>query len=222
VRPSVGRVMHGTLPVLARPLHLLESRAPELDSATSRAFAEMFDKAVAGSARIEWRSDRPKHEFLRWLVAARSVLLHGSNRTDIAEFVPRAQTDFWGRPAQAVFATADGIWPLFFAVVRRRPGLAAWNTCLQRDGRSLYFFSVSGGLEWTDGVVYVLPRERFEQVPGSAEWMSAEAIRPLATLPVVPEDFPFRDAVLQHRSGESTARFGLRLLGARPPVRLVR
>jgi len=222
VKPSVGRVLHGTLPVLARPLHLLEARAPVLEPETKRAFAATFDDAVAGSGQIQWRSERPKHEFLRWLVSERCVLLHGSNRTDIAEFRPRAQTDFWGRPAEAVFATADGIWPLFFAVVRRRPGLAAWNTCLQRDGRSLYFFSVSGGLEWTDGIVYVLPRGPFAQVPGSAEWLSAETIGPLASLPVLPEDFPFRDAVLRHRSGESTARFALRLLGARPPVRIVR
>jgi hypothetical protein len=222
VRPSIGRVLHASLPVLARPLHLLEARTPEVEAATAREFAAAFDDAVAGSGRIEWRSQRPKHEFLRWLVAERCVLLHGSNRTDIDAFVPRAQTDFWGRPTEAVFATDDGIWPLFFAVVRRRPGMSVWNTCLQREGRSLYFFSVSGGLEWTDGVVYVLPRRRFERVSGSAEWTCAEAVRPLTVLPVTPEDFPFRDAVLRHRSGESSARLALRLLAARPPVRIVR
>jgi hypothetical protein len=218
VRPSIGRALQGTLPALAKPLHLLEARTPKLDAETRSAYASAYD---AGPGRIEWRSQRPKHEFLRWLVAERPVLLHGSNRVDIAEFRPRAQTDFWGRPTEAVFATADGVWPLFFAVVRRRPGMAVWNTCVQRDDRSFYFFSVSGGLEWTDGLVYVLPRRPFERVAGSAEWTSTEPVRPLATLPVAPEDFPFREAVLRHRSGESTARFALRLLGARPPVRIL-
>jgi hypothetical protein len=92
---------------------------------------------------------------------------------------------------------------------------------VQDDGRSLYFFSASGEVEWTEGAVYVLPRDRFERVARSAEWASAEPVRPLAVLSVEPHDFPFRAAVLRHRAGESSARFALRLLAARPPVRLV-
>ncbi|HEY1367074.1 MAG TPA: hypothetical protein VGF23_08175 [Gaiellaceae bacterium] len=218
----VARAVQGALPVLARRLHLLEARPPDVDPDTQRVFAAAVDDAIGGDGRIAWRGERPKHELLRWLVVDRPVLLHGSNRPDIEEFRPRAQTDFWGRPAHAVFATADGIWPLFFAVVRRRPGLSVWNTCMQDDGRSLYFFSVSGEVEWTEGAVYVLPRDRFERVAGSAEWASAEPVRPLAVLPVAPDDFPFRAAVLRHRAGESSLRFALRLLAARPPVRLLR
>jgi hypothetical protein len=45
--------------------------------------------------------------------------MHGSNNRHIVQFEPRKQTLFNGQYVEAVFATQDGIWAVFYAVFNR-------------------------------------------------------------------------------------------------------
>lgn len=161
----------------------------------------------------------PKWQFLSLLVDTAGVVLHGSSRPDIAEFRPRQPTDVDEFSSQhAVYAASDGIWPIYFAIVDRTRAGSLLNACFtvldggDPDEQSTYYFfsleqSALDSRPWRDGTVYVLPRRSFvAQPPGRIgghrvqvqQWASAEAVRPLARLPVTPADFPFLDAVLPH------------------------
>jgi hypothetical protein len=136
------------------------------------------------------------------------VLLHGSNARTIDRFTPRDQTTYHGELVQAVFATSDPVWPLFFAVTDTVRVSSRWNACIlpERSGAhsTRYFFSV-GAREtgfWTSGAVYLLPGAAFEPSDEPAEWLATEPVTPLAIVPVTPTDFPFCDRVLRHVEGE--------------------
>jgi len=195
---------------------LREARPLSFDDVTTSAFEEL----IAAGGVIDYRLDPPKHEFLRYAAERRGLLLHGSTHGDIEQFTPREQTDFHQRLVTAVFATSDGIWPLFFAVVRRAKGGSIVNTCIQvaePDGpRCFYYFSTSSDPaapdSWTDGFVYLLSRDGFRKHPSGPEWTCPDPVRPLAVLPVAPDDFPFRSAVRRHRPGESAWRVVVRLV----------
>ena len=117
---------------------------------------------------------------------------------------PRDQLDAIDRPVRGVFASPDGIWPLFFAVVDRSRVRTLFNGASRRRGRGVYFFAL--GAEpavrdpWTNGVVFVLPRDRFRHTHG-LEWLCEEPIEPLARVDVEPPDFPFLGAVFRVRPG---------------------
>jgi hypothetical protein len=87
--------------------------------------------------------------------------------------------------------------------------------------RRRYFFSIdtdpASGESWTDGAVYVFPRDSF-RLTYDQEWVSETAVRPRARLAVMPDDFPFRDKVFRHRVGESDASFLGRLARAGLPL----
>jgi hypothetical protein len=172
-------------------------------------FAALAERLVAaGGSEVEYELPYPKHEFTRFLVAHERVLLHGTRDQGIEIFRPRPQTDFDGTRVEAVFATSDGIWPLFFAVVDRRRIGATRNVCLHARGASYYYFSVDADPAdmWRSGTLYVLPREQFRPHADGTEWTSPEAVRPLARLRVDPDDFPFRNRVFRFRPGEPLAR----------------
>ena len=75
------------------------------------------------SSLIDYRLDAPKHEFLSYLVHNRRYLVHGTAAPDLDEVKPMPATDYEARTLEAVFATSDGIWPLFFATLDRARGL---------------------------------------------------------------------------------------------------
>jgi len=159
----------------------------------------------------------PKWQFLALLVEETGVLLHGSREPHIEAFRPRQPVDVDEFSRQyAVYAASDGVWPIFFAIVDRTRVGSLLNACFTPlDGdeatSTYYFFSVEqtalAAQPWRSGTVYVLPRRSFvPQPPGRIrgrrvqlqQWASAEAVRPLARLPVTPADFPFLDAVVPH------------------------
>ena len=165
----------------------------------------------------------PVHEFVQWLDARQEVIFHGSNRTDIEEFVPRRESiEFHNQGGHgnlgAVYGTNYGLWAMFFAVIDRangrgsiRNGVATYQA---DDGRTLdlYRFSVDHRVlperPFTRGALYLLPREGFEQIPfypggpPGSEWACFDTVRPLARLDVAPEDFPFLDQVGGHDDGD--------------------
>jgi hypothetical protein len=144
------------------------------------------------------------------------VLFHGSGRDDLDVLEPirrsRDATEFGDQ--QAVYATSDPVWAMYFALLRRGRPFSTRNGSIGL-ARKLYprwyFFSLRGGYSeepFADGWVYVLPRDGFVQEPPlggkleSAQWMSPSAVRPVQRIAVKPSDFPFRDLVVRHRERE--------------------
>jgi hypothetical protein len=114
---------------------------------------------------------------------------------------------------QAVYATQDALWSMFFAIVDRsritssiRNGVQVYHN---RAGEplALYNFSINrrhlAEQPWRSGTLYFLPRESFVRMPlaGRAlsnEWASSVAVKPLGRLRVEPEDFPFLHQIGGH------------------------
>lgn len=168
----------------------------------------------AGGTAIEYDAAAPKHAFFRYLVAQRPVLLHGTGDPAIERFEPQRQTDYDNEWTDAVFATDDPIWPVFFAVVNRPVARSLINACSRRYGESHYYFSIGTDPKardaWRDGWIYVLPRATFRRHPSGPEWLSPVAVRPLARLRVEPSDFPFLADVVGHTLGEPVGRVVVR------------
>jgi hypothetical protein len=103
----------------------------------------------------------------------------------------------------AVVASDDGIWPIFYAVVARDRIDGIFTACLHLGRpprlRRFYMFAIGGDADapetWTRGTVYALPRAGFRREWGN-EWVSAEPARPVLRVPVGPDDFPLRHAVV--------------------------
>jgi hypothetical protein len=198
----------------------LEAPNQKLDDLQKQAFDRILEEAVARGpgSTVELDRDGPKHQFLRYLVENRPVLLHGSTRPDIEVLEPKTQTDCGGQQMCAVFASGDGIWPLFFAVVDHatyrgslRNGCWVITDHRGRDQR-FHFFSLDQSMlqqgPWTSGAIYILPREGSEQTSRGVvrfdEWASETAVHPVAKLPVTPDDFPFLLQVTGHEEEEES------------------
>jgi hypothetical protein len=169
----------------------------------------------------------PKWQFLCYLADQMGYLLHGSGTSDIQVFEPRQSNDiaeFGNR--KAVYAAGDGIWPMFFAIMDRAKYHMTINNAAIRleapEGRisePYYFFSITDKVlekqPFREGVVYVLPREGFEEqnpfrlgayLVHQSQWANLSPVKPLAKLRVSPADFPFLkqirgqdDELLAHR-----------------------
>jgi hypothetical protein len=153
---------------------------------------------------------------MRYLVHYKDMVLHGSNRQELELLEPKEQTDYGGKRITAVFASRDGIWPMFFAIVNLKGYRGSlrngcWVVNRRGEEQRFYFFSVNremlGEGLWTAGMIYILPGGTFEMTDRGVvrfdEWASGETVRPIAKLAVKPEDFPFLDQVAGHQEGES-------------------
>ena len=106
---------------------------------------------------------------------------------------------------------------MFFAVVDRsrlegsiRNGVMRY-TKPTGEAIDVYNFSIHYEMlplrPYKAGMLYLLPRERFERLPfypggpPSSEWVCRKPLRPLARLPLDPEDFPFLDDIGGHDDG---------------------
>ena len=186
---------------------------PEIPADPQRdaAFKALWSQAEAGQI-LDYRLPYPKSWFTCWLTANQPVLLHGSNRGGLEELTPRPQTNFSGKRVEGVFASSDGIWPLFFAAINyQNPKFRVTrNGCFTIGADKFYCFNISEeafeGEVWTPGWVYVLPAEGFvSQDPGGLwqdEWVCPHPVRPLAVLSVSAEDFPFKAEVVGFPQGE--------------------
>jgi hypothetical protein len=160
----------------------------------------------------------PKWQFLCYLAEQHNLALHGSGNGEITKFKPRQPQDLEAFGAQkAVYAAADGIWPMYFAIVDRTKSPSIMNACVYLEapdgslGKPYYFFSISkqavGRQPYGEGVVYLLPRHTFIRQPPMqtdslrvhiAQLASMEAVVPLAKLVITPEDFPFLAQMRTH------------------------
>jgi hypothetical protein len=144
----------------------------------------------------------PAHELLTHLVERHGLLLHGTNHTELDIIKPRPARDF-GTRVEAVAATDDGIWPLFYAVVARERVEGVFTACMHLGRppslRRFYLFRVFGAdphneTTWTHGAVYAVPRNGFRREWGN-EWLRNSEVTPVLRVLVRPNDFPIRHAV---------------------------
>ena len=151
-------------------------------------------------------------DFLRWLGQARGVLFHGSQRNDLVELsTERKSHDAteWG-DQQAVYASSDPVWAIYFAVLRRDNGWRGTrNGSMGIGDRRFYFFVHNRGSQSPDrfgpGSLYILPSETFvaeQWLVDTAHLVSHVPVEPLARIDVTPEDFPFRDRIGYYRDRE--------------------
>jgi hypothetical protein len=203
---------------LTRPAGRVDA---DLD-AFERLYAEQVEPGSGGP--IDYRLDAPRWQFLCWLTDTKDVLLHGSGNADIAEFEPRRALDtseFGGQVA--VFAASDGLWAMFFAVVDRTIATSLVNmsavVVINGVETPMYYFSINqealSGTPWHAGTIYVLPQKGFNRQPDDEwqglhvkanQWASLDAVRPMASLSVRPEDFPFLGQVNGHDQPTVSAR----------------
>jgi hypothetical protein len=179
-------------------------------------FAVAADELLAGEAISV---PDPRLDFLRWLAMSRRVVFHGSPRADLRELSTERRsrdTTAWGNQ-QAVYASTDPVWAIYFACLRRDQGWTGTkNGSLGRAGGPLYprryFFLHNRGsaspTRFGPGSLYLLPVESFiaaKPLAGAidtAHLVSREPVTPVARLDVTPDDFPFRNRVRYYRDGE--------------------
>lgn len=193
----------------------LSRPGPEPDAAARAEFDALLAAALAAGpgTAIDYRLAAPKWQFLCHVADHGGAVLHGSSDPDITRFEPRQSNDiaeFGNR--RAVYAAADGLWALFFAILDRpRHRMSLTNSCfrvLGEDGsvsEPYYYFAVNNEVLEQDqlgpGTVYLLPADGFEREPAyveggrrvlTAQAASVEPVEPLAKLAVEPADFPLR------------------------------
>jgi hypothetical protein len=176
-------------------------------------FDSLLDRTPPGG-ELAYDLPWPKWWLLHHLVR-RGLLLHGTNAGEVSELRTRATFDAHGAPIEAMFASDDAIWPLYFAVVNRPFAQSYINWCEQPgNGTSRYLFSIGSDprdpRSWTDGTIYALPRETFTQTPRSREFTSPVPVAPRARLAVSPEDFPLKAKTRGHARGDSVRKVSLR------------
>jgi hypothetical protein len=200
-------------------LYLRLARLPSLppvEIAGAARFSTVADALLAGE---DVSIPEPRLEFLRWLAEHRPVVFHGSPRDDLTELsTERRSRDAtaWG-DQQAVYASSDPVWAIYFACLRRDRGFTGTkNGSMGKPGGPLYprryFFlhnhgSASPG-RLGPGSLYMLPPDTFVAaapllgVLDTAHLVSHVPVRPLARIDVTPEDFPFRDRIGYFRRRE--------------------
>lgn len=192
--------------------------APPLrpDPERDRRFERVWRSA---SGPIQWSLDDPKHEFVQWLEHRRLVVFHGSNRSGIEEFSTQRESieidDAGGRGnLQAVYATARGLWAIYFAVVDRtrlrgslRNGVADY---LDEAGRRVTRYNLSlsshdlANRPFTTGTLYLLERGDFSPIPlypggpPSQEWACPHPVRPVASITFEPHEYPLLESIGAH------------------------
>lgn len=181
-----------------------------------------FDRLIANqfqstpAAIISYTLPHPKYFFLKYLLD-KGYLLHGTKSFNIDILEPREQIDWNGNSIQAVFATRDIFWPMYFALLNRSALTGSLrNGCFLVERVSFqeerfYFFSVNqdnlASDIWSDGFVYILPGDSFQPTTSGKvrfdEWASEQSVSVVAKLPVSPGDFPFLHKVAGHEESES-------------------
>ena len=204
-------------------MELLEYYLPRPDFTVTPESIEAFEKLANSTppgGQVEYELPFPKWQYLSYLCETRDLVLHGSQVMDIEVVEPRLAQDIKAFSNQrAIYATTDGIWVIYFAIVNRKKfsPLSLFNSCFQAGvypdqlSDPMYFFSISYSAliqePWCEGAVYLLPRQAFKQEPRQnimgfdvvfPHWISEQPARPVAVLPVTPDDFPFLQQVHGH------------------------
>ena len=109
-----------------------------VDAETEAGFSAAADELLAGGTTS---TPEPRLDFLRWLAEHRPVVFHGSPRDDLRELSTERRshdTTAWGNQ-QAVYASTDPVWAIYFACLRRDQGWTGTkNGSMGRAGGPLY------------------------------------------------------------------------------------
>jgi len=197
---------------LWNPWRLLRVPHPKLTEADESAFDALLERTPDGGI-VDYDLQQPKWWFVHHHLR-RGYLAHGSNEATIDEFRTRQTFDAHDVPIDAVFASDDAIWPIYFAVVNRPVAQSYINWCEHVGDSSRYLFSIGSDprdeRSWTTGTIYLLPRATFDYTPASRELVSRVPVRPRARLAVDPDDFPLRSRTRGHRRGDSVRKVSIR------------
>ena len=201
------------------PAYFLPRPQFDLTPSKQAAFEDLWRTTPPGSY-IDYQLPYPKWEYLSYLCETKELVLHGSQNLDIDDVEPRQANDVRTFSNQrAIYATTDGIWVIYFAIIDRNrfPGMSLFNSCLRaRIGEDqlsepLYFFSITQCMllqkPWCEGAVYILPRQEFvQEAPQETQgvqvvfphWTSNVTAKPIAKIKVGPTDFPFLAQIHGH------------------------
>jgi hypothetical protein len=198
--------------------HYLPRPEFNLSPEKQSAFENMWDATRHGE-RFDYHLPYPKWQFLSYLCETKPVILHGSQLSGIDVVQPQQANDIRAFANQrAIYATSDGIWVIYFAILdRKNHPMSLYNACFRFQDADdhwsypFYFFSISQSAllkaPWISGTIYILPRESFHKEPNQPimgvtvdfpHWISASPAQPLAKLTVSPEDFPFLAQIHGH------------------------
>lgn len=176
-------------------------------------FETIYSKAIQNNGVVDYQSNFPKYRFIDYLIQKKNFVVHGSNNKNINQFETREQTLFNGQMVNAIFATKDGVWPIFYAILDRSKLVRNFrNGCIKSsNSKRYYFFSLTKETidsdPWTTGMIYFLSSERFERSSQSKvyfdEWISKEVVKPVIKLVVGKEDFEYIDKISIHNHRES-------------------
>jgi hypothetical protein len=206
--------MYESIPLSPAPVLTLDSQKIE-------AFEHLFLEArrLGPSAFVDYNITYPKHEFLRYLIDRKEILLHGSNYPDLKVLVPmrRSKDSRASLNGETIFAAADCILPMFFAILNRDNYAGLMSNVVYRlsDATGLattyYFFSIDEQAlklrPFRRGTIYLLPKDKFKLAYDGhgiylEEWISQEPVQVLAKLSISPEDFPLLDVICGHNESE--------------------
>ena len=186
-----------------------------------KAFEDLWQLKNKGDL-IDYSLPYPKWQFLTYLCETKELVLHGSQNHYIDIIAPRQANDIRAYSNQrAIYATTDGIWVIYFAILDRKkyPEMSLFNSCLRArlsaDQLSdpMYFFSITHSVllqnPWCEGMIYILPRQSFErEAPQQMQgveivfphWISPVPAEPAAKLMVGSQDFPFLAQIHGHNN----------------------
>jgi hypothetical protein len=186
-----------------------------------KAFEDLWQLRNKGNS-IVYSLPYPKWQFLTYLCETKELVLHGSQNPDIEIVEPRQAKDIKVYSNQrAIYATTDGIWVIYFAILDRKkyPGMTLFNSCVRARTSAdtfsdpMYFFSITHSIliqkPWCEGMIYILPRQSFEreasqQMQGVEivipHWSTRVSVEPAGKLKVGPEDFPFLPQIHGHNN----------------------
>lgn len=164
---------------------------------------------------ISYSLNFPKYRFLQYLTLQGDFVFHGSNHMSIDIFEPRKQTLFNGQLTQAVFASTEANWSVFYAVLDRNKLTGGFrNGCLVYKGKKYHYYSLNQSTmknnPWTSGKLYIFPKNKFKPSDTGKfrfdEWVCHEPVKPLSRLEVGPKDFYYLNRVSIHKNNESTVK----------------
>jgi hypothetical protein len=105
----------------------------QLNEAITAACDALLQRAVkhGPATPMLYSLDVSKWQFLCYKVERHRLVLHGSANRDIMTFEPRQPIDLGEFGAQnAVYAAADGILPIYFAIIDRAKSPTIINGCI--------------------------------------------------------------------------------------------
>jgi hypothetical protein len=185
---------------------------PPLDlTSEKQAVFEGLYRATPEGGWVNYGLPYPKWQYLTYICDTRDLVLHGSQNGTIGIVEPRQAHGIKVFSDQrAIYATTDGIWVIYFAILDRagHPEMTLFNSCfrLRMPGGTVVgplYFSITHSVllqdPWCEGAVYILPRQGFgQEAPQQMQgyevifphWVSGSPATPVAKLRVKHADLP--------------------------------